>query len=87
MEPRFVVDINVGCLAKWLRVSGFSRCVRCNEPLRAVLRDDVVNRLPSYVYDNHTEVMECPRCYRLYWRGAHWPNMVSELDKVYQESV
>ena len=157
-EPRFIVDINVGRLAKWLRVmgydtlfpqeggdnelvrialregrvlvtrdagiaqrwaarmglmrvvhvvdddlrrqlrqlvrdlslksdSGFSRCVRCNQLLRSVAKQSVAQRLPTYVCETHSHFMECPQCFRLYWRGTHWSNMVSELGRVYQETA
>lgn len=158
MEPRFIVDVNVGRLAKWLRVmgydtlfpreggdnelvrialregrvlvtrdtgiarrraaraglmrvvqivdddlrsqlrqlvrdldlnidSGFSRCVRCNQLLRPVAKQNVAQRLPMYVCQVHSQFMECPQCFRLYWRGTHWSNMMSELGRVYEEIV
>ena len=155
-QYRFVVDVNVGRLAKWLRVMGydtafprkgddndlvrialrenrvlvtrdsgivcrravlqgqmrvvhikdddlrsqlrqlvgylaldtegrFSRCVRCNEPLHSVQEEDVASRLPAYVFQNHRNFMECCQCHRLYWRGTHWSEMVSQLAQVYRE--
>ena len=43
-EPRFVVDVNVGRLAKWLRVMGydalFSSYMEDNELVRIALRDE-----------------------------------------------
>ena len=155
-ERRFVVDVNVGRLAKWLRVmgydaafprengdnelvrialqedrvlvtrdsgiaqrravrlgqmkvvrienddlrsqlrqlvtelkldlaGGFSRCVRCNQVLQPKLKGDVAWRLPPYVFQTHSEFMECPQCRRLYWRGTHWTNMMSELERLRQE--
>ena len=46
VEPRFVVDVNVGRLAKWLRVMGydtrFSREESDNELVRIALREDRV---------------------------------------------
>ena len=65
---------------------GFSRCVRCNDPLIAVAKADVGHQAPPYVRQTQTNFMQCPRCLRIYWRGIHWSNMVSELDKVYEES-
>ena len=65
--------------------SGFSRCVRCNDPLHLLPKGEVVERVPPYVLESHSTFMECPRCLRLYWRGTHWANMVSELSHVYQE--
>lgn len=64
---------------------GFSRCLQCNEPLRPVNKQEVAERVPSYVFEHHRQFMECCRCRRLYWRGTHWSNMALELERVYQE--
>lgn len=61
---------------------GFSRCVECNEPLQAVEREAVQDRVPAYVYETHKTFVECPSCRRLYWRGTHWYNMARELATV-----
>ena len=66
--------------------SGFSRCVRCNNPLHPVPKAEVAHQLPAYVSQTQTSFMQCPGCHRVYWRGTHWSNMVSELDKVYKEA-
>ncbi len=155
-EPRFVVDVNVGRLAKWLRVmgydtrfprvetdnelvrialregrvlvtrdsgltlrraarlgqmqvlyivnddlrsqlrqlvrdlnlhptNGFSRCVRCNQPLQSVAKAEVADGLPPYVRQTQCQFMRCPDCKRVYWRGTHWSNMMAELAQIYQE--
>ena len=61
---------------------GFSRCVECNEPLRAVEREEARSRVPAYVFETQDTFVECPTCMRLYWRGTHWSNMVRELADV-----
>lgn len=157
-ERRFVVDVNVGRLAKWLRVmgydtlfpreagddelvriavrearvlvtrdagiprrravrlgqmsvvriehddlqsqlrqlvrdlkldlaGGFSRCVLCNQLLHPVGKDQVAERLPPYVFQSQRQFMECPQCLRLYWRGTHWSNMMSELAQARGEAA
>jgi uncharacterized protein len=157
-EPRFVIDVNVGRLAKWLRImgydtlfpedstdnelvrialrenrvlvtrdagiaqrraarlgqmrvvhiaddhlrgqllqlvrelnlspdNGFSRCVRCNEILKAVDKAEVAHRLPPYVHRTQSQFMECPRCLRLFWRGTHWSNMMAELGRLYRDQM
>ena len=58
---------------------GFSRCIECNAPLRAVERETARSRAPAYVFETQEAFMECPCCARLYWRGTHWRNMLSEL--------
>jgi uncharacterized protein with PIN domain len=65
--------------------SRFSRCVRCNDLLNPVEKDSVAHRVPSYVFHNHRKFMECPECRRLYWRGTHWSEMMSQLDRTYAE--
>ncbi|MBI4234220.1 MAG: Mut7-C RNAse domain-containing protein [Chloroflexi bacterium] len=153
MEPRFLVDINAGRLAKWLRVVGydallprhlddralirlaleegrilltkdrrifqrrvvasgglrallirsddpwvqlqqvveevglsfshpFSRCIHCNEVLQSVIRAQVWERVPPYVFRTQEAFTQCPRCQRIYWPGSHWRNMQAELQRV-----
>jgi len=65
---------------------GFSRCVRCNEPLHPVAKQDVAHRLPPYVLRTQPEFFEWLACRRVYWPGTHWTNMMSELSQVYQEA-
>ena len=66
-------------------IGGFSRCVRCNDLLRPLPKGKVAERVPPYVLESQSTFTECPRCLRLYWRGTHWANMMSELCRVYQE--
>ena len=59
--------------------SGFSRCVRCNEPLTERPKESVEGSVPPYVYRTQDTFMGCPACGRIYWRGTHWDNMRKEL--------
>ena len=148
--PKFIVDLNVGRLAKWLRIMGYdalfvpgiedgelvrlaqeegrivltrdrfimrrrivttgelkallieseslenqlrqvvetyhldtqgelSRCIECNVSLTDMPREQVQERVPSFVFQTQEEFMECPSCQNLYWRGTHWHNMLKEL--------
>ena len=65
--------------------SGFSRCVCCNEPLHPIAKEDVLQQLPAYVLRSQSQFMQCASCCRVYWRGTHWSNMMSELHRVYEE--
>ena len=58
---------------------GFSRCIRCNEPLVGVSNESAKARVPPYVYETQKEFMGCPVCRRVYWQGTHWANMHREL--------
>ena len=49
----------------------FSRCLRCNVPVREVDKEKVRQRLWPYVYQTQTRIRECPVCRRLYWGATH----------------
>jgi uncharacterized protein len=53
----------------------FSRCLACNEPLRAVAKADVVECLPQSVGEQHERFTRCDACGRVYWEGSHWQRM------------
>ena len=61
-------------------VRPFSRCMRCNEPLRPVAKADVLHLLPPMVRVEQQSFSRCPRCRRLYWPGSHWQRMRRRLD-------
>ncbi len=53
----------------------FTRCLRCNEPLSAVSREEVLAQLPPRVRDSQTEFHRCPSCRKIYWPGTHQERM------------
>ena len=61
-------------------VRPFSRCMRCNTPLQAVAKADVLHLLPPMVRVEQQSFSRCPRCRRLYWPGSHWQRMRRRLD-------
>lgn len=48
-----------------------SRCTVCNEPLVAVEKEAVRDRLPPHVCATQEVFARCPGCGRLYWQGTH----------------
>ena len=60
----------------------FTRCLRCNESLIPVARDEVVTLLPPRVRDSQTEFHRCPSCRRVYWPGTHQDRMRAFIDRV-----
>jgi uncharacterized protein with PIN domain len=60
----------------------FTLCLECNQPLESRSREEVVGRIPPYVYRTQTQYMECPECHRIYWRGTHWAAMARQLEKL-----
>lgn len=58
----------------------FSRCLRCNTPLRPVAKAAVLARLPARVREGQERFSTCDACGRVYWEGTHWRAMRRVLD-------
>jgi uncharacterized protein with PIN domain len=58
----------------------FTRCLRCNAPLRAIDKADVVERLPAGVRERHERFACCDGCGRVFWEGTHWRRMRATVD-------
>lgn len=56
------------------------RCIECNAPLDALARDDVRDRVPTYVFETQEAFWTCPRCHRLYWEATHHAHIVREIE-------
>ena len=57
----------------------FTRCLECNEPLRAVGKAEAWPRLPPRVAAREEKFWRCERCGRCFWRGSHVRNSVERL--------
>lgn len=53
----------------------FSRCLRCNAPLRPAAKAEVAARLPARVYAGQERFSTCDVYGRVYWEGSHWRAM------------
>jgi uncharacterized protein len=53
----------------------FTLCLKCNEQLKKVSRDEVSGMVPDYIYMCHTEFHLCPRCRGIFWPGTHRHNV------------
>ena len=60
-------------LARALRP--FTRCMACNEPLRAASKAEVHGRVPPGIAEWCDEFRECVGCQRVYWYGSHYRRM------------
>ena len=67
--------------------SGFTRCICCNLALERAAKEEAAVRLPTYVLATQCKFMRCPQCLRLYWKGTHWSNMKSELERAISEAL
>jgi uncharacterized protein with PIN domain len=60
----------------------FTRCMRCNSPLRAVDRSQVQDRVPLQVQQACQTFSQCVGCGRVYWQGSHWRRMRTLVDEL-----
>jgi uncharacterized protein with PIN domain len=61
-------------------VRPFSRCLNCNEPLRAVGKVEVFDQLPPSVRARRERFTTCDRCGGIFWEGSHWQRMRALLE-------
>ncbi len=60
----------------------FTRCLRCNQVLESVSKQDVEGRLPIKVKKHFQAFKYCPHCDKVYWRGGHTRRMRKKLDRI-----
>lgn len=61
----------------------FTRCILCNEVLSEVSKDDIVSKVPKYVFQTQEEFSRCHQCGRIYWQGTHWGKVKDTIKEVY----
>jgi uncharacterized protein len=59
-----------------------TRCTRCNEPVVAVSKPTVAERVPPYVFATQDAFVRCPRCQRVYWPATHHERVRIELQRL-----
>jgi len=52
----------------------FSICLRCNELLIKINREEVSGLVPDHVYAGQTEFHMCSHCRGIFWPGTHMNN-------------
>ncbi|MEE8441896.1 MAG: Mut7-C RNAse domain-containing protein [Spirochaetia bacterium] len=63
-------------------VRTFTRCVDCNGLIRPVSKAAVQDRLPHNTRLSYEEFFRCSRCSKLFWRGAHWTNLLELVKEI-----
>jgi uncharacterized protein len=60
----------------------FTICLRCNEKLIAVPKEEVHDQVPPFVFENYSAYPKCPSCGRIYWPGTHQRYSLNYLEKI-----
>lgn len=64
----------------------FTRCLRCNIPLRKADPEEVKAAAPARVSEAFSEFQACPSCGRLFWEGSHHRRMGGWIEEL-RESI
>jgi hypothetical protein len=59
----------------------FTRCPECNGALAELPHAAARDLVPPYVWHTQSQFRRCPGCGRVYWKGTHWPAMVTRLEQ------
>jgi len=67
-------------LTDWIKP--FSRCLRCNHPLKPVSKEQVLDRLEPLTKIYFEEFHICPACNQIYWKGSHVERMLELIEEL-----
>jgi len=63
-------------------IKEFSRCIECNELLKSIKKEIVINQLPPKVATSQNEFYCCPACNKIYWKGTHYLRMIKFIQSI-----
>jgi len=64
------------------RIAPFTRCLRCNAPLRKVSKTEVLERLEPLTKIYYEQFRRCTRCDQIYWAGSHFSKLEKRLGQI-----
>jgi uncharacterized protein with PIN domain len=64
------------------KIKPFTRCLRCNQKLIEVIKDDIKGKVPFYIFQTKDKFVYCPKCEKYYWEGTHLKNMKRRVKKI-----
>ncbi len=64
------------------RIEPFQRCLRCNHPLEAVRKEQILSRLEPLTKQYYDEFHICPACGQIYWKGSHYERMQILIQRI-----
>lgn len=59
----------------------FRICMECNQTLHPVVREEVRDLVPTYVFENCDKYNRCPGCNKIYWMGTHPRNALRFMER------
>jgi uncharacterized protein len=63
-------------------IAPFTRCLRCNGPLEAVAKADVIDKLEPLTKIYYDQFRRCLDCKQMYWSGSHFPKLQRRVEEI-----
>ena len=63
-------------------IAPFARCLRCNAPLEAVAKADIIGKLEPLTKIYYDRFRRCPDCKQIYWSGSHFPKLQRRVEEI-----
>jgi hypothetical protein len=63
-------------------IAPFTRCLRCNAPLRKVSKAEIIERLEPLTKIYYEQFRRCTGCDQIYWAGSHFSKLQKRLEKI-----
>jgi uncharacterized protein with PIN domain len=63
----------------------FSRCIRCNEPIKSIDRESVIGKVPDYIFKTHRSFWTCRMCRRIFWPGTHHNQSMDRIKQLFED--
>jgi hypothetical protein len=60
----------------------FTRCIRCNAPLRKVSKAEIIESLEPLTKIYYQEFRRCVGCGQIYWSGSHFSRLQKRLEQI-----
>jgi len=64
-------------------IAPFTRCLRCNELLEKVAKDDVIEKLEPLTKMYYEQFRRCTGCGQIYWPGSHFSKLQKRLQEIH----
>jgi uncharacterized protein with PIN domain len=63
-------------------IAPFTRCLRCNAPLEAAAKADIIDKLEPLTRIYYDQFHRCSDCKQIYWSGSHFPKLQKRIEEI-----
>jgi uncharacterized protein len=63
-------------------IAPFTRCIRCNAPLRKIAKAEIIERLEPLTKIYYEQFRRCIGCGQIYWPGSHFSKLQKRIEQI-----